>query len=79
MQGHVLASAHPHPQLEPIQAVQPTHSLPVHQPALTSQQHPDTLIAESRSGVGQIANAEPEARLIFRPTPSIPGRPAELS
>jgi len=32
MQGHVFASPHPHPQLKPIQSVQPTDPLPIHEP-----------------------------------------------
>lgn len=35
MQGSVLAPPHPHPQLKSIQAIQPTDSLPVHEPALS--------------------------------------------
>jgi hypothetical protein len=36
MQRHVLAPPHPHPQLQAVQAVQPTDALPVHEPALSS-------------------------------------------
>lgn len=35
MQGHVFAPPHAHPQLKSIQAVQPTDSLPIHEPALS--------------------------------------------
>jgi hypothetical protein len=49
MQGHVLAPPNPHAELGAIQTVQPTDPLPVHEPALPPEQHPDALKAEARS------------------------------
>ena len=79
MQRDVLPSPDAHAELQPIQAIQSSDSLAIHQPALSPQQHPDPQVAKPRSGMGQIPNAEPEGRLIFRPAPPIPGGPTELS
>ena len=78
MQRDVLPSPDAHAELQPIQAIQSSDSLAIHQPALSPQQHPDPLIAELRSGMGQIPNAEPEGRLIFRAAASIPGGSPKL-
>jgi hypothetical protein len=78
MQGHVLAPPNPHAKLEAIQTVQPTDPLPVHEPALPPEQHPDALIAEARSRMSQILDAKPQGRLIVGRALSIPGRPTEL-
>jgi hypothetical protein len=78
MQRHVLAPAHPHAELQAVQAIETADTLAIHEPTFASQQHPDPLIAKPRSGMGQIANAQPECRLILGPTFSIPRCPAEL-
>jgi len=78
MQGHVFPAPDSHAQLQPIQAIQAADAFAIHQPALSPQQHPDPLIAEPRSGMGQIPNAEPEGRLILGATCSIPGGSPKL-
>ena len=72
MQRHVLAPPHPHPHLQPVQAVQPPHALLVHPPALPSQQDVNAQIPEPRPRHRQLANAEPEGGLIPRRAPPIP-------
>jgi hypothetical protein len=37
MQGYVLSSAHPHAQLEPLEAIPSPDPLPVHRPPFPSQ------------------------------------------
>src|SRR5512147_483749 len=78
MQRDVLPPPHAHPQLQSLQSIEPSYPLPIHEPAFAPQQHPDPQVAEPGSGVGQIANAEPETGLILRPTSSIPGGSTEL-
>ncbi len=56
MQRHMFPSPHAHPQLQPVHSIEPSHSFPIHEPALTPQQHPNALIAKPRSGVSQIPN-----------------------
>ena len=78
MQGPVLPSTYPHAELSSIYTRPPTDACATHQPALSPQHSPDLLIAEPRSGMGQIPNAEPEGRLILGPTCSIPRGSPEL-
>lgn len=78
MQRHVFPSPDPHAELQAVQSIEAPHPFPIHEPAFTPQQHPDPQVSESRPGVGEIANAETEARLILRPTPSIPSCSTEL-
>ncbi len=74
----MFPSPHPHTQLQAIESIEATDPLAVHEPALSSQQHPDALIPKSRSRMGQITNAHPQRRLILGPTPPIPGGPTKL-
>ena len=78
MQGDMLPSPDPHQQPEAIEAIQSTDAFPIDRPAFTTQQHPDSQIAKSGSGIGEIPNPYPQGGLIFGPTPSIPGGASEL-
>jgi hypothetical protein len=78
VQGHVLAAPHPHAELQALEAIEPAHPLPIDEPAFAPQQHPNALIPKPGSGVRQIANADPQGRLIFRTAASSPRGPAEL-
>ena len=74
----MFPSPHPHAQLQAIESIEATDPLAIHEPALSSQQHPNALIPKSRSRMGQIPNADPQRRLIFGPTPPIPSSPTKL-
>jgi hypothetical protein len=74
----MFPSPHPHAQLQAIESIESTDPLAVHEPALSSQQHPNALIPKSQARMGQITNAHPQRRLIRGPTPPIPGRPTKL-
>jgi hypothetical protein len=52
MQGQVLAPPTPVAQLQSFEAIQPTDTLRVHQPALAPQQDVEPLIAKARPRVG---------------------------
>jgi hypothetical protein len=79
MQGDVLSSAHPHAQLEPLKAIPAPDPLPVDRPPFPPQEDPDSQIAESGAGMGQIANAQPQGGLIRGLTLPIPRRATKLS
>lgn len=74
----MFSSPYPHPQLQAIESIESAHPLAIDQPAFATQQHPDALIAKPWSGMGQIADAQAQGRLIFGRALSIPRRPAEL-
>lgn len=74
----MFSSAHPHAELQSIQAIQPSDALPIDEPPLTPQQDPDPHVAKSRPSMRQIPNAEPESRLIPGATVSIPGSSTKL-
>jgi hypothetical protein len=57
MQGDVFAAADPHPQLQPVQPVQPTHAFLIHRPSFASQQHPDPREPEPWPRMRQFPNA----------------------
>lgn len=57
MQAHVLATAHPHAQLQAFQAIPAMHALLVHLPALTPEHDVNPQVTESRPGVGNLADA----------------------
>jgi len=78
MQRHMLAAPDPHAELQALQSIEPSYALAIHEPAFPPQQHPDPQIPKPGPGMGEIANAESEARLILRPTPSIPRGATEL-
>ena len=78
MESDVLPPPHVHPQLQALQSVEPSYPLAIHRPALTPEQDPDAQIPKPRARMGEIPNAEPEARLILGATPSIPGGSTEL-
>ena len=68
----MFSSAHPHAELQSIQAIQPSDALAIDEPPLTSQQDPNPHVAKSRPRMSQITNAQPKRRLIFRAAASIP-------
>lgn len=72
MQRHVLPSAQPIAQLQPLQAIQPPHPLLVDQPALPAEQHVEAQIPEARTGLREVADPEAERPLILRATAPIP-------
>jgi len=74
----MLPPSHPHPELQSIETIQAAHPFAIDPPAFPPEQDPDPLIAEAGSRVGQIADAQPQHRLIFRLTFAIPGCPAKL-
>ena len=78
MQRDVLPPAHAHPQLQALEAVQPSHALLIHPPALPSQQHPDPREAEPRPRVRELADPEPQRHLVIAGRAAIPRRPTEL-
>jgi hypothetical protein len=74
----MFSSAHPHAELQPIQAIQSSDTFAIDEPPLTPEQHPDPQVAKPRPSMRQIANAEPEGRLILRAAPSVPGGSTKL-
>jgi hypothetical protein len=54
----VFAPPDPHAQLQAIQAIEATHALAIDWPPFPSQQHPNPHVAEPRSRMGQVANAQ---------------------
>lgn len=72
------ASAHPHAELWAIEAIEPPHSFPIHQPTFAPQQYPNVLIPKLRPGMGKIVHPQPKGGLILRSAPSIPRRPSKL-
>ena len=51
VQGYVLPSPDPHPDLQPVEPIEPSHPLAVHHPSFPAQQHPDAQTAEPRPGM----------------------------
>jgi len=78
VEGDVLASPHPHAQLQAIESVQSSDAFPIHHPVFPTQQHPDPQIPKPGPGISQIANAHPQRGLILRAASSIPGGATEL-
>ncbi len=78
MQGDVLSSAHPHAQLEPFETIPAPEPFPVDRPPFPPQEDPDSQIAESGAGMGQIMNAQSQRGLILGLTLPIPGCAPEL-
>ena len=74
----MFASADAHTELQAFEAIQPSDALPIHQPPLSSQQHPDTQEAEPRSRMRELADPQPQRSLIPGRALAIPGRAAEL-
>jgi len=71
MQRDVCPAPDSHAERHPLQSIEPSHSFPIHEPALTPEPHPDPQIPKPLSGMRQILNAQPEGRLILRSTLSI--------
>jgi hypothetical protein len=59
MQADPLTPPHPHSDLQPFEPVQPVHALVVHRPPLPSKHDLDAQIPESRTRIGNVANAHP--------------------
>ena len=78
MECDVPASPHPHTNKQAIEPVEPSHPLAIHEPAFTTQEHPDPQRPKPRAGMSQISNAQPERRLILGPTASTPRGPTKL-
>ncbi len=74
MQRPVFPVPHTHQQLEPLEAIPSPDPFAVGCPTFPPQEDPDVQIAESGERMGQIANVQPQGRLIFDPTFSIPRR-----
>jgi hypothetical protein len=60
MQRDMLATPDPHAELQPLQSIEPSHPLAIHEPAFASYEHPDPQRSKPRAGMGQIANPKPE-------------------
>jgi hypothetical protein len=73
-----LSTPDPHAELQPLQSIEPSHPLAIHEPAFASSEHPDPQRPKPRAGMSQIANANPQRRLIVRAASSVPGGPTEL-
>ena len=84
MQRAMLATLDPPAELQALQSIEPSYPLSIHKPALAPQQHPDPQSAKPRPGVGEVPNAQPEARLILgsttdRPAHTAPGTWSETT
>jgi hypothetical protein len=55
-----------------------SHPLPIHEPALAPQEHPDAQGPKPRARISQISNAYPQGKQVLGSASSIPGRPTEL-
>jgi hypothetical protein len=78
MPRDMLASMHPHAELQALELIEPAHPLPIHPPALATQEHPDAQRPKPRARMGQIANPHPHRGLIFRSALSVPRGSTEL-
>lgn len=58
MQRDVFAPADPHAELQPIEAIEPTHALAIDDPPFPSQEDPDPQIPKAWTGMCQITNTE---------------------
>jgi hypothetical protein len=66
MQAHVLAPPDAHPELQAFQPIKAPNTLLVHRPALATKHHMNALVAEARSCVGDLADPQPQCRLVPR-------------
>ena len=83
MQRDMFPPPHAHPQLQAFEAIESSHALLVHGPAVTAQQDPDAQEPEAWPRVRKLADTEAQRRLILLPTLSLalahrwsPTRPA---
>ena len=65
-------------QLQAVQAIEPTYSFSIHQPSLSSEEHPDPFRAKSWPRMRELADAQTQRTLVLRPAPAIPRGPTEL-
>src|SRR5215831_15722067 len=78
VQGDVLAPPDAHPELQPVEPIEPADALAIHAPALSAQHDPDAEVPKPRPRLGQLPDPEPERGLIPRPASAIPRRSTEL-
>src|SRR5215467_1019469 len=78
VQGDVLAPPDAHPELQPVEPIEPADALAIHAPSLPAQQDPDAEVPKPRPRLGQLPDPQPERGLIPRSTPPIPRRSTEL-
>jgi hypothetical protein len=76
--AHVSAPPNPHPRLLALEPIQSADTLAVNGPTLVPQQHGNSLVAEARLGMREIANPQCQRTLIARLKLPIPRRPREL-
>src|SRR5215467_10966335 len=77
-QGDVLAPPDAHPELQPVEPIEPADALAIHAPSLPAQHDPDSEVPKPRPRMGQLPDPKPERGLIPRPASAIPRRPTEL-
>lgn len=68
VQGHGPSAANPHPYLQAFEPIQPVDGLAIDGPALAPQDNPNPLVPESRPRHRDLANPQPERRLLARVT-----------
>src|SRR5215813_12076705 len=78
VQGDVLAPPDAHPELQPVEPIEPADALAIHAPSLPAQHDPDSEVPKPRLRMGQLPDPKPERGLIPRSTPPIPRRSTEL-
>src|SRR5215467_4202433 len=71
VQGDVLAPPDAHPELQPVEPIEPADALAIHAPALPAQHGPDAEVPKPRPRMGPLPDPKPERDLILRSTPLI--------
>ena len=79
VQCPVLSATAPMAELQALQAIQPPHALPIHEPAFAAEQDMEAQIAKARPRVRELTQAHPERRLVFGGARPVPRRPGEAS
>lgn len=77
MQAQSLASPNPHTDLQTFELVQSVYALAIDLPAFAPKNRVDTLEAESRSALGDLADSHAQGRLILGGALAIPARPTD--
>src|SRR5215831_17717461 len=78
VESDVLAPPDAHPELQPVEPIEPADALAIHAPSLPAQHDPDSAVPKPRPRLGQLPDPKPERGLIPRTTPPIPRRSTEL-
>lgn len=78
MQRHVLAPTNSHPQMQPVEAIQPMDALVVHDLAFATKHYVDALIPESRSSQRNFLGASTQWCLVPGRALAVPVGPREL-